>query len=168
MENDEVLIDNDWAIEKSRFQISHLVHSGFSYVSEHICLSNLQEIVPEHKLVPLKKTEALSAALNTFLGSCMYYTCSRNKWFNKQEQSSVKLTKGTFHLSELAGQDHCRTSQLTNEIGYFQRVFTENHILPLYIIFRIWLSWLDSFDKSRNRIIKGMVWPVSSDKWKAP
>ena len=119
---------------KARFQISHLVHSGFSQVSEHICLANLQEIVPEHKLVPLKKTEALSTGLSAFLGSCTYYAC--NKLFSKQEQSSVKVNKGLFPFPRTGQLDHCRTSQLADEIGFLQRVFAEKPS-PLCTLFRI-------------------------------
>ena len=32
----------------------------------------------------------------------------------------------------------------------------------------IWLIWLISLIKSEILIAMGMVWPVSSDKWKAP
>jgi len=94
----------------------------------------LQEIVPEHKLVPLKKTEALSVGLSAFLGSCTYY--ASNKWFNKQEQSSVKVNKGLFSFVRTGKLDHCRTSQLANEIGFFQRVFAEKPS-PLCILFWI-------------------------------
>ena len=41
----------------------------------------------------------------------------------------------------------------------FPRAFAEKPSSSC-ILFRIWLIWLDSFD--------GIVWPVSSDKWKAP
>ena len=35
-------------------------------------------------------------------------------------------------------------------------------------VFSIWLIWLNSLIKSEILIAMGMVWPVSSDKWKAP
>ena len=35
----------------------------------------------------------------------------------------VMFTKGTFHLSELAGPDLYRTSYFDNEIGFFQGYF---------------------------------------------
>ena len=90
--------------------------------------------MPEHKLVPLKKTEALSAGLGAFLGSCKYYAC--NEWFNKQEQPSVKFNKGLFPFVRTGQLDHCRTSQLADEIGFLQRVFAEKPS-PLHTLFRI-------------------------------
>ena len=35
-------------------------------------------------------------------------------------------------------------------------------------LFNIWFIWLNSLIKSEILIAMGMVWPVSSDKWKAP
>ena len=35
-------------------------------------------------------------------------------------------------------------------------------------LFNIWLIWLNSLIKSEILIAMGMLWPVSSDKWKAP
>ena len=59
-----------------------------------------------------------------------------------------------------------RTSQLANEIGFFQRVVAEKPS-PSCILFRIWLIWLVVFIKSEILITTGIVWQISSDKWKA-
>ena len=44
----------------------------------------------------------------------------------------VMFTKGAFHLSELAGPDHYRTSYFDNEIGFFQGFLLKNHLLPAH------------------------------------
>ena len=79
------------------------------------------------------------------------------------EDAPFSCTQPTYYWVHARGDrghtgrpDHCRTSQLANEIGYFQRVFAEKSY-PLCILSRISLIWLDSFDKSRNRIMTGMV-----------
>ena len=63
-------------------------------------------------------------------------------------------------MSELAG----RTSQLANEIGFFERVFAEKPS-PSCILFKIRLIWIVSI-KSEIFIVTGMVLPVCSDKSK--
>ena len=63
--------------------------------------------------------------------------------------------------------DHCWTSHLASEIGLFQRVFAKTPS-PSCELFRIWLIWLDSLITSEILIMTGKVWPVNSDKWKAP
>ena len=62
---------------------------------------------------------------------------------------------------------HCSTSQFENEIGFFQEFLLKDHLLRAYY---------SGFDWSGRRVLikreiitaTGMVWPVSSDKWKAP
>ena len=45
--------------------------------------------------------------------------------------------------------------------------FNENSSPPC-ILFKVWLIWWIVLIKSEILIATGMVWPVSSDKWKAP
>ena len=71
-------------------------------------------------------------------------------------------SSGTFHLSELAS----RTSQLASEMGFFQRVLLKNHLLRAYYLGFDWSGWIVLI-KSEILITMGMVWPVSSGKWKA-
>ena len=58
-------------------------------------------------------------------------------------------TLGRFPFVRTCWPDHCRISQLANEIGFFQTVFAEKSS-PSCILLRIWLIWLDSFDKKWN------------------
>ena len=77
--------------------------------------------------------------------------------------STLGVLRGRFDLSELAGRpDHCRTSQLANEI-YFFRGFLLKKRLP-----RAYYLGLDWSSRSEIPISTGTVWSVSSDKWKAP
>ena len=53
----------------------------------------------------------------------------------RDETKTAALTRSThtwsvFHLSELAG----RTSQLANEIDFFQKVLLKNHLLQAYYL----------------------------------
>ena len=74
---------------------------------------------------------------------------------------------GRFRFVRTGRPDHCPTSQFKTEIGFFQEFLQKNHL------FRAYYSW---FDRSGQRVLikreiiiaMGMVWPVSSDKWKAP
>ena len=75
----------------------------------------------------------------------------------------TRNARGAFHLSELAG----RTSQLANEMGFFQRVLLKNHLLRAYYLGFDRSGWIILM-KSEILIMTGMVWLVSSGKWKAP
>ena len=79
--------------------------------------------------------------------------------------SSAALSLGLrrFLFVRTDRQDHCRTSQLANEIGFFQSFFFEK---PSLIGFD-WSGWI-VFIKSEIFITTGMAWPVSSDTWKVP
>ena len=74
---------------------------------------------------------------------------------------------GRFRFVRTGRPDHCPTSQFESEIGFFQEFLQKNHL------FRAYYSW---FGRSGQRVLikreiiiaMGMVWPVSSDKWKAP
>ena len=80
---------------------------------------------------------------------------------------SVSWNLGRFPFVRTGWPDLYLTSQLANEIGFFQRVLAEKSS-PSCILFRIWLIWLIVLIKSEILISTGTVWPVSSDKWKAP
>ena len=74
------------------------------------------------------------------------------------------MTKGAFQMSELAGQTMTGAAFWPwNRL--FPTVFAEKPS-PSCIVCRIWRIWLDSFD-FEILITTGMVWQVSSDKWKA-
>ena len=75
--------------------------------------------------------------------------------------------KGRFLFDRTGRPDHCSTSQFDNEIGFFQEFLLKDHLLRAYY---------SGFDSSGRRVLikreiittTGKVWPVSSDKWKAP
>ena len=78
-----------------------------------------------------------------------------------------KITKGAFQKSELAGRTICRTSHFDKERIIFPRVFAENHLFCTnYLVFD-WSGWIVLI-KSEILNTTGIVWPLSSDKWKAP
>ena len=63
--------------------------------------------------------------------------------------------------------DHGRTSHFDKTISFFQEFLLKNHLLRAnYLGFNI-SGWIVLI-KSEILITTGMVWPVSSDKWKAP
>ena len=75
--------------------------------------------------------------------------------------------KGCFPFVRTDWPDHCLTSQFENIIGFFQEFLLKKVLLRVYYL------GLDSsvsrvLIKSEIIIATGMVWPVSSDKWKAP
>ena len=74
---------------------------------------------------------------------------------------------GRFPFVRTGWPDHCPTSQFDNEIGFFQEFLLKNHLLGTYYLGFDWSGWR-VFIKSEIIIATGMVWPVSSDEWKAP
>ena len=74
---------------------------------------------------------------------------------------------GRFPFVRTSGLDHCRTSQLANEIGFFQGFLLKNHLLLAHYLGFDWSGWRVLIN-SEILITTGMVWLVSSDKWKAP
>ena len=63
--------------------------------------------------------------------------------------------------------DHSWTSHFDNEKCFFPRVLMKNHLFcESYLGFHR-SGWIVLI-KSEILIMTGMVWPVSSDKWKAP
>ena len=68
--------------------------------------------------------------------------------------------------------EHChgQTSRFDNEIGFFQEFFSEKPSLsciPAIYAFIDWLGW-KVLIKSEILITTGMIWPLKSDKCKAP
>ena len=74
---------------------------------------------------------------------------------------------GRFPFVRTGQPDHYRTSYFDNEIGFFQGLLLKNHLLPTHYLGFDWSSWIVLIN-SEILITKGRVWPVSSDKWKAP
>ena len=89
------------------------------------------------------------------------------KWSKHDVEAVKQQTDCTHHArswsTELAG----RNSQLANEMGFFQRVLLKNHLLRAYCSRFDWSGWIVLI-KSEILITTGMVWPVSSGKWKVP
>ena len=54
-----------------------------------------------------------------------------------------------------------------NEIGFFHEFLMKNDFLRAYYLGFDWSGWI-ALIKGKILITKGMSWPVSSDKWKAP
>ena len=60
------------------------------------------------------------------------------------------------------------TSYFENEIGFFQEIFRlKNVLFRVYYLGFDWSGWRVLI-KRETIIATGMVWPVSSDKWKVP
>ena len=85
--------------------------------------------------------------------------------FKRKQISSAY--KGCFPFVRTGRPDHCLTSQFENKIGFFQEFLLKNVLLRVYYL---GLDWSGSRVLIEREIIlaTGMVWPVSSDKWKAP
>ena len=63
--------------------------------------------------------------------------------------------------------DHGRTGHFENEVGFFHEFLMKNDFLRAYYLGFDWSGWI-ALIKGKILITKGMSWPVSSDKWKAP
>ena len=75
------------------------------------------------------------------------------------------LSSGRFPFVRTGRPDHGQTSQLADEIGFFQGFFLKNYLPRAYFLGLDWSGWMvlnSHFNK------RGTAWPVSSDKWKAP
>ena len=57
---------------------------------------------------------------------------------------------------------------LTMKKAFSKNFFFNENSSPPCILFKVWLIWWIVLIKSEILIATGMVWPVSSDKWKAP
>ena len=62
-----------------------------------------------------------------------------------KRKTAVRETKGAFQNSELAGRIMTELVILTIK-WRFSKVFFNENPSPSYILFKIWLIWLDSFD----------------------
>ena len=98
---------------------------------------------------------------NEMISELMFLTRLQNERFRQLVSGGL----GRFQ-SELAG----RTSQLANEIGFFQRVFSlaetpphSIHSVPC----RIWLIWLDRLIVKFSLRSEGVAGQFT-DKWKTP
>ena len=75
--------------------------------------------------------------------------------------------KGAFQNVGTGRPDHGHTGHFENEIGFFQEFLLKNDFLLAHHLAFDWPGWV-ALIKSKILITKGMSWPVSSDKWKAP
>ena len=75
--------------------------------------------------------------------------------------------KGAFQKVRTGRLDHGRTGHFENEIGFFHEFLMKNDFLRAYYLGFDWSGWI-ALIKGKILITKGMSWPVSSDKWKAP
>ena len=80
-------------------------------------------------------------------------------------QGHFLLILGHFPFVRTGQADHCWTSQLANEIGFFQGFLLKNHLLPPHYLGFDWSGWIVLIN-SEILIATGRVRPVSSDKWK--
>ena len=82
-------------------------------------------------------------------------------------ENRICPTKGAFHLSELAGR--AITGPVSKQIksAFSKGFLVKNHLLRAYYLGCDWPGWIVLI-RSEILITTGMVWPVSSDKWKAP
>ena len=63
--------------------------------------------------------------------------------------------------------DHCCWTSHFAAISFFQELLLKSHLLHAYYLEFYRSGWIVLI-KSEILIMTGMVWPVSSDKWKAP
>ena len=80
---------------------------------------------------------------------------------------AIQLVLGRFPFVRTGWPDHYATSRFDNEIRFFREFLPNNHFLGAYYLGFDWSGWRDLI-KMEILIALGMVWPVSSDKWKAP
>ena len=82
-------------------------------------------------------------------------------------ENRIYPTKGAFHLSEFAGR--AITGPVSKQIksAFSKGFLVKNRLLLAYYLGFDWPGWIVLI-RSEILITTGMVWPVSSDKWKAP
>ena len=79
----------------------------------------------------------------------------------------IQRNLGRFQKVRTDRPDHGRTSHFDKTISFFPEFLLKNHLLCAnYLGFNI-SGWIVLI-KSEILIMTGMVWQVSSDKWKAP
>ena len=74
---------------------------------------------------------------------------------------------GRFPKVRTGRPDHGCTAHFENEIGFFREFLMKTDFVRAYYLAFDWSGWI-AFIKSKILITKGISWPVSSDKWKAP
>ena len=84
-----------------------------------------------------------------------------------QTLNLIAADSGRFPFVRTGRLDHCPTSRFDNEIRFFQEFLLNNHFLGAYYLGFDWSGWRDLIGME-IRIALGMIWPVSSDKWRAP
>ena len=82
-------------------------------------------------------------------------------------ENRICLTQGAFHLSELAGRTITGPVSKQIKSAFSKGSLVKNHLLRAYCLGFDWPGWIVLI-RSEILITTGMVWPVSSDKWKAP
>ena len=85
----------------------------------------------------------------------------------KSRQFLPLILKGRFPKVRTGRPDHGCTAHFENEIGCFREFLMKNDFVRAYYLAFDWSGWI-AFIKSKILITKGMSWPVSSYKWKAP
>ena len=83
----------------------------------------------------------------------------------KQKLVNVNLRR--FPKLRTGRLDYGRIIHFDNDIGFFQEFLIKPHLLRGYYLTFDWSGWIVLI-KSEFLITTGMVWQVSSDKWKAP
>ena len=84
-------------------------------------------------------------------------TVMKQKLVNANLERFPKLRNGR--------PDYGRTSHFDKEIGFFQEFLIKTHLLRGHYLRFDWSGWIVLI-KSEFLITTGMVWQVSSDKWK--
>ena len=85
--------------------------------------------------------------------------------FPSRDMKRQWIWLGRFPKVRTGRPDHGRTCHFSNEIGFFQKVLlNKNVFFAFYLEFD--LSGRIVLIKREFLITVGMVWPVSSDKWK--
>ena len=82
-------------------------------------------------------------------------------------ENRIYPTKGAFHLSELAGRAITGPVSKQKKSAFSKGFLVKNRLLLAYYLGFDWPGWIVLI-RSEILITTGMVWPVSSDKWKAP
>ena len=75
---------------------------------------------------------------------------------------------GRFPFVRISRPFHSPTSHFENEIGYFQEFLLKNVFRRAYYLGFDWSSWRVLIKRKLIVIATEKVWPVNSDKWKAP
>ena len=91
----------------------------------------------------------------------------RNPRTKNVRVGSYSLSKGAFQKSELTGRTIAGPVISTMKNAFFQEFLLKHYLLRACYLGFDWSGWIVLI-KSEILIMTGMVWPVSSDKWKAP